>query len=88
MILKANEGIEHLRDEVLRLEDEGLAAKFDYQSCLPVFVARRPLPSNSVPSVASSERERLECPNCNPTARGMAFVTDKWIVAGIGKDEG
>ena len=70
-ILKANEGIEDLRDAVLRREDEGLAAKFDYASCLPVFVARTPLPSNSVPSVASSERERLIawCEECKRLLR-------------------
>lgn len=50
--------------------------------------ADMPSPTNTVPHVASAsgERERMACPNCNPTARAIAYVTDKWIVAGIGKD--
>lgn len=40
-VLKDNERIEELRDEVLKLEDDGYAAKMDYATCQPVFVPRK-----------------------------------------------
>lgn len=39
-ILKTNEDIEVLRDQILRLEETGYLPKFDYQTCQPVMVAR------------------------------------------------
>lgn len=34
-----------------------------------------------------AHRARMNCPNCNPTARAYAHAQAKWIVAGIDKDE-
>ena len=39
-ILRDNEDIELLRDQILRLEQTGYLPKMDYQTCLPVMVAR------------------------------------------------
>ena len=39
-ILKNNEDIEVLRDQILRLEETGYLPKIDYQTCQPVMVAR------------------------------------------------
>ena len=41
-VLQNNEDIEVLRDEILRLEETGRLPKFDYQTCQPVMVPRRP----------------------------------------------
>jgi len=30
---------------------------------------------------------RMNCPNCNPTARAYAYAQAKWIVAGIDKGD-
>ena len=29
---------------------------------------------------------RMNCPNCNPTARAISRVQAQWVVAGIDKD--
>lgn len=39
-ILKNSEGIEVLRDQILRLEETGYLPKIDYSTCQPVFVPR------------------------------------------------
>lgn len=39
-ILRDNEDIELLRDQILRLEETGFLPKMDYQTCQPVMVAR------------------------------------------------
>ena len=39
-ILKNNQDIEVLRDQILRLEETGYLPKFDYATCQPVMVAR------------------------------------------------
>ena len=39
-ILRDNEDIEVLRDQILRLEETGYLPRFDYQTCQPVMVAR------------------------------------------------
>lgn len=44
-ILKNNQDIEVLRDQILRLEETGFFPKFDYQTCQPVMVARVELPA-------------------------------------------
>lgn len=43
-ILRDNEDIEVLRDQILRLEETGFLPKFDYQTCQPFMVAREPRP--------------------------------------------
>ena len=40
-ILRDNEDVELLRDQILRLEETGYLPKFDYQTCQPVTVARQ-----------------------------------------------
>ena len=44
-ILRDNQDIEVLRDQILRLEETGCLPKFDYQTCQPVMVARVELPA-------------------------------------------
>jgi hypothetical protein len=44
-ILRDNEDIEVLRDQILRLEETGFLPRFDYQTCQPVLVAREPRPA-------------------------------------------
>ena len=39
-ILRNNQDIDLLRDQILRLEETGYLPKFDYQTCQPVLVAR------------------------------------------------
>ena len=43
-ILKTNEDIEVLRDQILRLEETGYLPKMDYSTCQPVMVARESRP--------------------------------------------
>jgi len=40
-ILRDNEDIELLRDQILRLEETGYLPKMDYATCQPVFVPRQ-----------------------------------------------
>ena len=44
-ILRDNEDIELLRDQILRLEETGFLPKFDYQTCQPVMVPRESRPA-------------------------------------------
>ena len=41
-ILRDNQDIEVLRDQILRLEETGYLPKMDYQTCQPVFLPRDP----------------------------------------------
>ena len=40
-ILRDNEDIDILRDQILRLEETGYLPKMDYATCQPVFVPRK-----------------------------------------------
>lgn len=44
-ILRDNEDIEVLRDQILRLEATGYLPRFDYQTCQPVYAPREGRPA-------------------------------------------